>query len=167
MRALSLAFRFPEVHETARTRIRFLRTLRVPDNGEDHMLPAGLGAFPTRHVMVDAQFSTSETQPVVLENLELQIPPEISETITIHCPSAPPSSFDPIHWFSGFFAFHGGFPECGFPSEINQAGTALLIEDWQGGSGEVLAQKEYDRSCSPDEPTFTELTTLELVDPTD
>jgi hypothetical protein len=46
----SLVFSFPEVHEHAQMEISFQRTLRIPDNGEDHFLPPGLGDFPLRHV---------------------------------------------------------------------------------------------------------------------
>jgi hypothetical protein len=40
----------PEVHPEARFRISFQRTLRVPDDGHDYPLPAGLGLFPLVHV---------------------------------------------------------------------------------------------------------------------
>jgi hypothetical protein len=46
----SLVFRFPEVHERAKTEIRFQRTLRIPDDGKEYPLPPGLGRFPLRHV---------------------------------------------------------------------------------------------------------------------
>ncbi len=46
----SLRFRFPEVHERAEVRIDFQRTLRIPDDGKEYPLPAGLGRFPVRHV---------------------------------------------------------------------------------------------------------------------
>lgn len=45
-----LAFRFPEVHDQARLKIQLQRTLRVPDDGKDYPLPAGLGHFPICHV---------------------------------------------------------------------------------------------------------------------
>ncbi|ASV73260.1 putative integral membrane protein [Thermogutta terrifontis] len=45
-----LVFRFPEVHEKARLRISFQRTLRIPDDNNDYPLPPGLGRFPLRHV---------------------------------------------------------------------------------------------------------------------
>lgn len=41
---------FPEVHEAARMEIGFQQTLRIPDDGNDYPLPAGLGWFPLRHV---------------------------------------------------------------------------------------------------------------------
>ena len=46
----SLSFRFPEVHEDAKTEIHFQRTLRIPDNGECYPLPPGFGAFPLLHL---------------------------------------------------------------------------------------------------------------------
>jgi len=46
----SLEIRFPEVHENAGVRINFQRTLRLPDDGEIHYLPPGLGKFPLRHI---------------------------------------------------------------------------------------------------------------------
>ncbi len=44
----TLIFRFPEIHEDAILSMTFQRTLRVPDDGHDHWLPPGLGAFPVR-----------------------------------------------------------------------------------------------------------------------
>ena len=45
-----LVFRFPEVHKKAKLSIDFKRTLRIPDDGTDYPLPAGLGNFPIEHV---------------------------------------------------------------------------------------------------------------------
>lgn len=45
-----LNFSFPEVHEQARLKIKLLRTLRVPDDGNGYPLPVRLGTFPVRHV---------------------------------------------------------------------------------------------------------------------
>lgn len=42
----SLHVTFPEVHRDAECEVTFYRTLRVPDDGTDYPLPAGLGAFP-------------------------------------------------------------------------------------------------------------------------
>ncbi len=41
---------FPEVHPDVKMSIEFQRTLRIPDDGKDYPLPAGLGRFPLRHV---------------------------------------------------------------------------------------------------------------------
>ena len=46
----TLVFSFPEVHHAARLRVRFQRTLRIPDDGRSYDLPPGLGAFPLRPV---------------------------------------------------------------------------------------------------------------------
>src|SRR5215831_9218707 len=45
-----LTFRFPGVHQSAKSAIQFQRTLRIPDDGKHYPLPPGLGAFPLRHV---------------------------------------------------------------------------------------------------------------------
>lgn len=45
-----LVFEFPEVHPEARLTVTFMRTLRIPDDGKDYPLPAGLGRFPLCHV---------------------------------------------------------------------------------------------------------------------
>lgn len=45
-----LLFTFPEVHPHARLEIELERTLRIPDDGNTHFLPPGLGRFPVRHV---------------------------------------------------------------------------------------------------------------------
>ena len=46
----TLVFEFPEVHRDAVLHVTFQRTLRVPDDGRDHHLPPGLGAFPLRAI---------------------------------------------------------------------------------------------------------------------
>jgi hypothetical protein len=45
-----LVFRFPHVHEDAVCKIKFMRTLRIPDDNNAYPLPAGLGEFPMAHV---------------------------------------------------------------------------------------------------------------------
>jgi hypothetical protein len=45
-----LHIRFPEVHQDATMSLHFQRTLRIPDDDREYPLPAGLGAFPLRHV---------------------------------------------------------------------------------------------------------------------
>ncbi len=45
-----LEFAFPEIHPDAVLQIEFQRTLRVPDDGQHHHLPPGLGRFPLRGV---------------------------------------------------------------------------------------------------------------------
>jgi len=46
----TLAFSFPEVHESATMSVNFQRTLRIPDNDSVYPLPPGLGPFPLVHV---------------------------------------------------------------------------------------------------------------------
>ena len=46
----ALEFSFPEVHPKAKCRIAFQRTLRIPADGREYDLPAGLGRFPLRNV---------------------------------------------------------------------------------------------------------------------
>ncbi len=46
----SLSFSFPKVHPNATCSLNFQRTLRIPDDGNDHFLPPGLGSFPLRHL---------------------------------------------------------------------------------------------------------------------
>lgn len=46
----SIEFSFPEVHPDAVLRVEFQRTLRVPDDGQRHFLPPGLGRFPLRGI---------------------------------------------------------------------------------------------------------------------
>jgi len=45
-----LVFSFPEVHPEAFMGIKFMRTLRIPDDEKVYPLPPGLGTFPLRHV---------------------------------------------------------------------------------------------------------------------
>ena len=45
-----LVFRFPEVHQEAKLRVEFQRTLRIPDDNREYPLPPGLGTFPLNHV---------------------------------------------------------------------------------------------------------------------
>lgn len=48
--ATKLRARFPKVHPKAEMDITFQRTLRIPDDGKDYPLPAGLGRLPLRYV---------------------------------------------------------------------------------------------------------------------
>ena len=45
-----LEIRFPELHENAGVSVSFVRTLRLPDDGEVHFLPPGFSSFPLRHI---------------------------------------------------------------------------------------------------------------------
>jgi len=46
----SLKISFPELHQDARCSIDFMRTLRIPDDGREYPLPAGLGEFPLSYI---------------------------------------------------------------------------------------------------------------------
>jgi len=46
----TLLLEFPELHPDAVLNVTFHRTLRVPDDGQNHRLPPGLGNFPLRAV---------------------------------------------------------------------------------------------------------------------
>jgi len=45
-----LNIRFPDLHQDARCSINFMRTLRIPDDGREYPLPAGLGQIPLHHI---------------------------------------------------------------------------------------------------------------------
>ena len=45
-----LRFSFPDVHDDAHMSLSFMRTLRIPDDGDLHYLPPGFSNFPLRHV---------------------------------------------------------------------------------------------------------------------
>jgi len=57
-----LVFRAPEIHEGVRLSVSLQRTLRVPDDGREYPLPAGLGRFPLRHVEDFAEVLPREIQ---------------------------------------------------------------------------------------------------------
>ena len=78
----SLEIRFPEVHENAGIRIDFQRTLRLPDNGESHHLPPGLGRFPIRHIEdFDLEIDAGEN-PQVLAAVTRLVP---AASLALHC----------------------------------------------------------------------------------
>lgn len=45
-----LVIRFPGISPEAGVAIDFQRTIRIPDDGQEHFLPSGLGRFPLRHI---------------------------------------------------------------------------------------------------------------------
>ena len=45
-----LIIKFPNIARDVGIKIDFQRTLRIPDDGDEHHLPPGLGQFPLRHV---------------------------------------------------------------------------------------------------------------------
>jgi len=50
-----LVFSFPELHPSAVCRVRFQRTLRIPDDNRSYPLPPGLGTFPLEPVEPHAE----------------------------------------------------------------------------------------------------------------
>jgi hypothetical protein len=116
--------------------------------------------------VVDGDFTVTPDGEVVLpERLVVLIPAQIPESYSVSCPEGP-VTVPTIHYYSGFYSFHGG-ALCGGENEVDQAAGGLVIRNWTPGSGEVWAQRVYDRSCTlePDPVTFTEKTTLQLLDP--
>ena len=75
----TLVFSFPEVHPTARLRVRFQRTLRIPDDGRPYDLPPGLGAFPLRPV----DDSVSHVPPAWRRHGGVMIPMHRAEALWI------------------------------------------------------------------------------------
>jgi len=76
----ALNFRFPDVHRGAKMSIDFQRTLRIPDDGKDYPLPAGLGRFPVQHVD-DFGSNTPETW---IEHGGVMLPMYQSEALWIN-----------------------------------------------------------------------------------
>ncbi|TNC82805.1 MAG: hypothetical protein C9356_02750 [Oleiphilus sp.] len=50
LKGTNLVLRFPQVHPKAKASIEFMRTLRVPNDGNTYPLPAGLGSFELEHI---------------------------------------------------------------------------------------------------------------------
>ena len=46
----SLRFNFTDLHPNATCTVEFQRTLRIPDDGNKHPLPPGLGGYPLHHI---------------------------------------------------------------------------------------------------------------------
>lgn len=113
--------------------------------------------------VVDGDFVVNQGEPAVPGRLILFIPPIIRENLLLVC-NGFPVNLPFIHYFAGFYSFHGG-EVCGGGNEVDEALGGLVITGWQAGAAGVLARKEYDRSCTVDNVTFTERTTIDLVDP--
>jgi hypothetical protein len=88
-----LVLRFAEVHEDAACRIGFQRTLRIPDDGKEYPLPAGLGDFPLRHVY---DFS-ARLPAVLLRRGGVVMPMWQAEAMW-------------IHFAGGRWGYGGGYP---------------------------------------------------------
>lgn len=74
-----LQIHFPEVHREATLTVDFQRTLRLPDDGTVHPLPAGLGRFPLRHV---DDFATT-VPPTWIEHGGVMLPMYQAEALWI------------------------------------------------------------------------------------
>ncbi len=124
----SLVFRFPEVHEHARTAMHFQRTLRIPDDGKTYPLPPGLGAFPLQHV----------------EDYETRVPKDWSERAGVMMPLYQAEAM----WisFGG-----GGWRSQGYPCAIKIAAgkiNAVSGKPWKPG----LDDTERDYIVVPEQP---------------
>ena len=124
----SLVFRFPEVHEHARTAMHFQRTLRIPDDGKTYPLPPGLGAFPLQHV----------------EDYETRVPKDWSERAGVMMPLYQAEAM----WisFGG-----GGWRSQGYPCAIKIAAgkiNAVSGKPWKP----ELDDTERDYIVVPEQP---------------
>lgn len=75
-----LIIQFTDVHPEAELAIDFQRTLRIPDDGRDYPLPAGLGSFPLRHV---DDFPRT-VPPVWIEHGGVMLPMYQAEALWLH-----------------------------------------------------------------------------------
>ena len=115
--------------------------------------------------VIDGDFTWTEGGPTAPERLVIFIPPTISETYTVTCPEGT-GTIQTIHYFAGFVSYHGG-GFCGSENELDEDAGGLVIQGWEAGSGDVMARKVYQRTCTQGDITITEDTTLELIDPTE
>lgn len=93
------------------------------------------------------------------EEVVIYVPPSIKETLTIDCPGGS-FTLSFIHWFAGFYSFHGG--ELGGENELDEDRGGLVIRNWTPGGDNVIARKVYDRSATDSDVDFSEKTTIEL-----
>jgi len=95
----------------------------------------------------------------------IRVDPGINESAVIMCPPSPPFPLPFIlHFFAGFYSFHGG--EFGHANEMDEDRGGLVMPGWEAGSGNVIATKTYDRAHQRTEQgrfvTFSERTILNL-----
>lgn len=120
--ATKLRARFPKVHPKAELDITFQRTLRIPDDGKDYPLPAGLGRLPLSYIE-DCEGELSED---TLSRGGILMPMYQSEATWID--------------FS-----------CGYPMAIKIAAgkiNAVTGEPWSNG----LHAKPQDYMVAPEQP---------------
>ncbi len=105
---------FGHVHDDARFSVSFMRTLRIPDDGRDYPLPAGLGRFPMARV----------------GDLGSGVPRRWRDSSGVVLPMYQSEAT----WLS--FDTDGGYPSRGYPFAVKVlAGgiDAVSGEDWQPG----------------------------------
>lgn len=126
----SLVFSFPEAHPEAKLRIKFMRTLRIPDDGKGYPLPPGLGRFPLRHVDDHAE----NVPPLWLEHGGVMLPMCQSEALWLNFESA-------------YLELHGS----GFPFAVKVATgkiDALTGKPWR----DSLHNEAQDYLIVPEQP---------------
>ncbi len=126
----ALLFSFPKVHPDAKLRIDFQRTLRIPDDGEEHYLPPGLGSFPLRHV----DDFTRKVPPAWLDHGGVMLPMYQSEAMWLY-----------------FNAEYLSDREASYPFAVKIATgkvNAVTAEEWQAG----LNRNPQDYVVAPDQP---------------
>lgn len=107
-------------------------------------------------------YPPGQNEVPVPDEMLLFVPPLIKERLTIICPQGT-IAFDFIHWFAGFYSFHGG--ELGHENEVDEDRGGLVIQNWTAGADNVIAKKVYDRTGTEGEVAFSEKTTIELRKP--
>ncbi len=120
-----LKISFPELHRDARCSIDFMRTLRIPDDGREYPLPAGLGEFPLSHI----------------EDFSDRIPKSWNRRGGVLMPMYQSEAL----WLN----FDGGYPS--YPVAIKLAAgkiNAVSGEPWTDG----LSDNPQDYLVLPDQP---------------
>jgi len=121
----NLEISFTALHRDARCSIDFMRTLRIPDDGREYPLPAGLGKFPLSHI----------------EDFSDRIPESWNRRGGVLMPMYQSEAL----WLS----FNGGYPS--YPVAIKVAAgkiNAVSGEPWKDG----LSDDPQDYLVLPDQP---------------
>jgi len=123
LKSNSLKISFPEVHKNAQCSIDFQRTLRIPDDGREYPLPAGLGEFPLHHI----------------EDFAARIPESWNKRGGVLMPMYQSEAL----WLN--------FNSAGYPFAVKVAAgkiNAVSGEDWKNG----LSDDPQDYLVIPDQP---------------
>ena len=64
------------------------------------------------------------------------------------------------HWRAAFISWHGG--ELSGPNTLDTSRGGFVISGWQAGSGDVFAERRFDRTATRDGATFEEDTVLQI-----